>query len=220
MPDHLTPEILVQAYAEGLFPMADSRGGGLGFYAADPRGVIPLETGGFHVRRSLAKALRKVAASPEPFLLRTDTAFAAVVAGCAEASPGREETWISPEIERVYGELHALGLAHSVEAWVVAADGTEKLVGGLYGVSLGGAFFGESMFSRVPHASQFCLVETVRLLREGGYALFDTQMGNPHLAQFGCVEIAEGEYRRRLRKALRVEAVFVSLSGRQRRPGI
>lgn len=201
--------MLVHAYAEGLFPMADSRGGAVAFYAADPRGVLPLEEGGFHVRRSLAKALRRIAASPEPFVLRTDTAFAAVVAGCAQAAPGREETWISAEIEQAYGELHALGLAHSVEAWTCAADGSEQLVGGLYGVSLGGAFFGESMFSRRPHASQFCLVETVRLLRAGGYALFDTQMGNPHLAQFGCVEISEGEYQRRLRGALGVEAGWV-----------
>lgn len=198
--------MLVHAYAQGLFPMADSRGGGLAFYAADPRGVIPLGEGGFHVRRSLAKALRRIEASPMPFILRSDTAFAAVVAGCAQASSGREETWINAEIEQAYGELHAMGLAHSVEAWVRADDGTQQLVGGLYGVSLGGAFFGESMFSRRPYASQACLVETVRLLRAGGYALFDTQMGNPHLAQFGCVEIAKGEYQRQLGKALGVAA--------------
>jgi leucyl/phenylalanyl-tRNA--protein transferase len=194
----LTPEILLQAYAAGIFPMAESAEDPDLFWV-DPkrRGVLPLD--GLHVPRRLKRVLRRGS-----FAVRCDTAFAAVVRGCAEASEMRPTTWINEEIVRLYTELFARGAAHSVECWL---DG--QLVGGLYGVSLGAAFFGESMFSRVTDASKVALVHLVARLRLGGYRLLDTQFVTPHLAQFGVVEISRARYHRLLARALRQRAVFV-----------
>ena len=171
-------------------------------YLIDPpaRGVIPLD--GFHLPRRLARTVRT-----DAFEVRVDTAFAAVVAQCAAARPGRQETWINAPIQALYAELFAQGLAHSVETW---RDG--RLAGGLYGVSLGGAFFGESMFSVEREASKVALVHLVARLRHGGYALLDAQFMTEHLSQFGAVEIARSDYRNRLADALAVAADFYSLT--------
>ncbi len=193
----LTPDILLQAYAAGIFPMAESADDPELFWV-DPnrRGIIPLEA--FHVPRRLQRVLRRGS-----FAVRVDTAFAAVMRGCAEASETRPTTWINDEIIRLYSALFGRGAAHSVECW---HDG--ELVGGLYGVSLGAAFFGESMFSRVADASKVALVELVARLQRGGYHLLDTQFLTPHLAQFGAVEISRARYHRLLAEALRYRAVF------------
>jgi leucyl/phenylalanyl-tRNA--protein transferase len=192
MREHLTVDLLIRAYCAGVFPMADGRDGPLGWYAPDPRAVMPLET--FHVPRSLRRTI-----AHGVFELRISTAFTAVMRACAE----REETWISEEIVFAYSELHRLGLAHSVETW---QEG--ELVGGLYGVALGGAFFGESMFSRVTDASKVALVALVERLRERDFTLLDVQYLTPHLARFGAVEIPRREYERRLASALRLERRF------------
>jgi leucyl/phenylalanyl-tRNA--protein transferase len=163
------------------------------------RGVLPLEA--FHVPRRLARTLRA-----DRFSVRTDTAFRHVIAACAAPAPGREETWISQWIEELYMELYARGHAHSVESWR-----GDALVGGLYGVSLGGAFFGESMFSRETDASKVALAHLVARLRIGGYRLLDTQFLTSHLSQFGAQEIPRSEYRNRLAEALAVEADFYRL---------
>ena len=189
----LTTDLLVRAYCSGVFPMADPPRGVIRWYAPDPRAVIPLD--GFHVPRSLARSLRRGA-----FEVRIDTAFGDVIRACA----GRRETWISREIIRAYEELHALGLAHSVESWH-----GDALAGGLYGVALGGAFFGESMFSRESDASKVALVALVERLRARGYALLDTQYQTAHLARFGTVEIPRDEYLARLGAALALDCRFV-----------
>ncbi len=188
----LTPELLVRAYCMGLFPMADGRDGPIHWYSPDPRAVFPLEA--FHVPRSLRRTMAR-----GRFEVRVNTAFGVVMRACAE----REETWISAEILRAYEELHALGLAHSVEAW---HDG--GLAGGLYGVALGGAFFGESMFTRVADASKVALAALVGRLRARGFVLLDTQFLTEHLARFGAVEIPREEYLRRLDRALRLDRRF------------
>lgn len=189
----LTPELLVRAYCAGVFPMAERRDGPIGWYAPDPRAIIPLDT--FHVPRSLRRTIGRGV-----FEVQVGGDFPAVIRACAE----REETWISPEVERAYTELHMLGLAHSVEC---RQDG--RLAGGLYGVTLGGAFFGESMFARVTDASKVALVALVERLRERGFVLLDTQWVTPHLARFGAVEIPRREYERRLAAALRLDRTFV-----------
>jgi leucyl/phenylalanyl-tRNA--protein transferase len=193
----LTPEILLQAYAAGIFPMAESADDPELFWV-DPkrRGIIPFDL--FHVPRRLKRVLRRGS-----FTVRADTAFTAVMRGCAEASETRPSTWINDEIVGLYSALHARGMAHSVECW----HGSE-LVGGLYGVSLGAAFFGESMFSRVSDASKVALVHLVARLRIGGYRLLDTQFLTPHLAQFGAIEISRAHYHRLLAEALRYRAAF------------
>ena len=188
---------LLDCYARGVFPMADAREDERVFLI-DPerRGVIPLE--GLHVSRRLARTVRT-----EPFEVRFDTAFGEVVRHCAEAGPGRMETWINHPIEALYVGLHAERFAHSVECW---QEG--ELVGGLYGVSLHGAFFGESMFSRRRDASKVALVHLVARLICGGYRLLDAQFMTAHLTQFGAREISRTDYRRRLAAALAVEADF------------
>jgi len=193
----LTPDILLEAYAAGIFPMAESADDPELFWV-DPnrRGIVPLEA--FHVPRRLQRVLRRGS-----FAVRVDTAFASVIRGCAEASETRPGTWINDEIVRLYSALFARGAAHSVECW---HEG--ELVGGLYGVSLGAAFFGESMFSRVSDASKVALVELVVRLRLGGYRLLDTQFVTPHLAQFGAIEISRARYHRLLAEALRYRAAF------------
>jgi leucyl/phenylalanyl-tRNA--protein transferase len=193
----LTPDILLKAYAAGIFPMAETADDPELFWV-DPRwrGILPLD--GFHVPRRLRRVVRQ-----GHFTVRCDTAFEAVMRGCAEASDKRPNTWINDEILRLYAGLFARGAAHSVECW---HEG--ELAGGLYGVSLGAAFFGESMFSRVTDASKVALVHLVARLRQGGYRLLDTQFLTPHLAQFGGIEISRARYRRLLAEALRYRAVF------------
>jgi leucyl/phenylalanyl-tRNA--protein transferase len=188
---------LLACYARGVFPMADGREDDRVFLI-DPerRGIIPLDD--FHVSHRLARTVRG-----EPFEIRTDTAFRTVVQACAEAGPGRTETWINHPIEDLYVGLHDQGFAHSVECW----QGGE-LVGGLYGVSLDGAFFGESMFSRRRDASKVALVHLVARLIAGGYRLLDAQFMTEHLTQFGAVEIARLDYHRRLALALSAQAEF------------
>lgn len=188
---------LLDCYARGVFPMADARDDARVFLI-DPerRGVIPLD--GLHISKRLARTVRA-----EPYEIRTDTAFHDVVLACAASGPGRTETWINHEIEQLYVRLHELGFAHSVECW---KDG--KLVGGLYGVSLHGAFFGESMFSRARDASKVALVHLVARLIVGGYRLLDAQFMTEHLSQFGALEVSRTEYHRKLGNALATEGVF------------
>lgn len=193
---------LLDCYARGVFPMADAREDAQVFLI-DPerRGVIPLA--GFHVSRRMARTVRA-----NHFDVRVDTAFHEVVLACAASGPGRTETWINRPIEALYLELHRHGHAHSVECW---QDG--DLVGGLYGVSLGGAFFGESMFSRRRDASKVALVHLVGRLIAGGYRLLDAQFMTEHLTQFGALEITRSQYQRRLKSALAVPADFYGLTG-------
>ena len=191
---------LLECYARGVFPMADAREDARVFLI-DPerRGVMPLE--GFHVPRRLARAVRG-----DPFEVRVDTAFHETVLACAASGPGRTQTWINRPIENLYLDLHAAGHAHSVECWRAG-----ELVGGLYGVSLKGAFFGESMFSRRREASKVALVHLVGRLLAGGYRLLDAQFMTEHLAQFGAREISRAQYHRQLARALEVEADFYGL---------
>jgi leucyl/phenylalanyl-tRNA--protein transferase len=199
----LDPEILLRAYASGIFPMADSAGSAEVFWVEPRRrGVLPLED--FHLARSLAKTLKS-----ERFILTVDRAFDAVLAGCAEPVPGRTETWINPLIADAYRALHQRGQAHSIEAW--AEDGS--LAGGLYGVRLGGAFFGESMFTRVRDASKAALAALVARLRIGGFTLLDTQFLTDHLASFGGRELTVRAYRAQLGAALTVSEDFFALEG-------
>ena len=187
------PRDLLECYARGVFPMADARDDDRVFLI-DPerRGVLPLDR--FHVGRRLARTVRG-----EPFDIRIDSAFPAVIAACADEAPGRTETWINGPIEELYVELAGIGHAHSVECW---KDG--RLVGGLYGVTHGGAFFGESMFSRERDASKVALVHLVAQLIACGFVLLDAQFMTAHLAQFGAEEIGRAEYRRRLARALEI----------------
>lgn len=189
----LTPELLLRAYAMGVFPMAETRETPDVFWV-DPkrRGVLPL--GGFHISRSLARKLRQ-----EPFAITYNRDFHGILEGCAE----REETWINEVIFSLYLELHTMGFAHSVEVWE-----EDDLVGGVYGVALYSAFFGESMFSRRTDASKIALAYLVDRLRLNGFQLFDTQFITPHLSRLGAVEIARSEYRRRLQRALLAPARF------------
>lgn len=193
----LTPDFLLSAYAVGMFPMAnDYHDTTIHWIEPRRRGIIPLD--GFHVPRSLKKALRQ-----GRFELRVDADFAAVMRACAAPTPERPRTWLNPELIGLYVELHRRGHAHSVEAW---AEG--RLVGGLYGVKLGGAFFGESMFSRATDASKVALVELIGRLRAGGFALLDTQFVTDHLQRFGAIEISRADYLGRLRRALPLAARF------------
>ncbi len=184
-------DILLRAYSIGLFPMADSADDPELFWVEpEIRGIIPLDD--FHVSKSLAKAIRK-----QQFDIRFDTDFEGVMAGCAEQADDRPSTWINKTIRRLYTELQEIGHAHSVEAW----DGDE-LVGGLYGVSLGSAFFGESMFSRRTNASKICLVHLVEHLREKGFTLLDTQFTTEHLKTFGAIDVPKVEYAKMLKPAV------------------
>ncbi|MBN8630829.1 MAG: leucyl/phenylalanyl-tRNA--protein transferase [Rhodobacterales bacterium] len=193
MDEALTPEILLRAYAMGIFPMSDGRDDP-DIHWVDPRlrGILPLD--GFHMSRSLARQIRSGA-----FRVTADTAFADVVEACAD----RGETWISHRIQQLYVQLHAQGFAHSTEVWR-----GDALVGGVYGVTLGAAFFGESMFSRATDASKIALAWTVHRLRAGGFRLFDTQFLTPHLASLGGREVARADYQRLLTNALDHSAQF------------
>ncbi len=189
----LSPDVLLSAYSQGIFPMAhEDEGGVVYWYDPDPRAILPLDE--FHLPRSLVRTLKK-----NPFEIRVDTAFTAVMYACAAPTPDREQTWISEELIAAYTHLHQLGFAHSVEAW-----SGSKLVGGLYGVTLRGLFAGESMFSRQTNASKIALVYLVRRLRQRGFQLLDVQFMTEHLRQFGAVEIPRTEYKRRLVQAMRV----------------
>ncbi len=195
----LTPDLLLRAYAIGIFPMAESRvDPELHWIDPDMRGVLPLD--GLHVPRKLRARIRR-----GDFEVRCNTAFEEVIQGCAEPAENRPDTWINPVIERLYNELFEMGFAHSVECW---QDG--ELVGGLYGVSLGAAFFGESMFSRATDASKVALVQLVLRLKKGGFKLLDTQFTTPHLSRFGAEEIPREDYRRLLTKAVSAQAEFYS----------
>ena len=195
--NRLTPEILLRAYAEGLFPMAERRSDPLLYWVSpEKRGILPLDA--FHVPRRLARTVRA-----GPFTVTSDRAFADVMSACAAPAPGRPESWINDEILRLYTALHAGGHAHSIECW---QDGT--LAGGLYGVRLGAAFFGESMFSRRRDASKVALVHLVAGLKRGGFTLLDTQFITAHLARFGAIEIARAQYLTMLNQALGREAVW------------
>ena len=196
-PATFTVDDLIACYRRGVFPMADAREDDRIFLIdPDRRGVIPLQ--GFHVPQRLARTVRA-----NTFDVRIDTAFEAVIEACAEARPGRLETWINAPIQTLYGELHARGLAHSVECWV---DG--DLVGGLYGVTIGAAFFGESMFSLARDTSKVALIHLVARLIAGRFQLLDTQFLTGHLAQFGAQDIPRAHYRKRLVAALAGEADF------------
>ncbi len=190
-PVRLTTEILEACYRAGAFPMADSYGR-IGFYRSDPRSVLEFED--LHVSRSLGRVIRK-----GTYEVRVDEDFDGVIRGCAD----REETWINAEIIDAYVRLHGLGKAHSVEAY---CEG--NLVGGLYGVCLGGAFMGESMFTRMRDASKVCFVYLVERLKARGFSLLDCQIQNPHLARLGAREIPEREYLRRLEHALSLDRSF------------
>ena len=193
----LTPEILLRAYAEGLFPMAERRGDPTLYWVSpEKRGIIPLDT--FHVPHRLARTVRS-----GRFTVTADQAFTEVMRACAAPAPGREETWINSEILRLYTALHAGGHAHSIECWEAG-----MLVGGLYGVRLGAAFFGESMFSRQRDASKVALVHLVEGLRTGGFVLLDTQFITAHLARFGAIEIPREHYLLKLADALNREAIW------------
>jgi leucyl/phenylalanyl-tRNA--protein transferase len=200
--NRLTPEILLRAYAEGVFPMAERREDKeLYWVSPDRRGVIPLDA--FHVSRRLARTVRS-----DRFRVTSDVCFVDVMRACAEPAPGREQSWINAEILRLYTALHASGHAHSIECW---RDG--RLAGGLYGVSLGAAFFGESMFSRARDASKVALVHLVGRLIDGGYRLLDTQFLTEHLASFGALDIPSTDYMTRLRHALALQAYWSAPSG-------
>ena len=191
-------QALLGCYARGVFPMAQSRDDpSLFLLDPDERGILPLD--GLHISRSLRKSLRR-----SDYQIRINRDFAATVRACAAPAPGREDTWINPAIEHLYGELHQAGHAHSVE--VYSPD--DHLVGGLYGVTLGGAFFGESMFSRRTDASKIALVHLVERLNARGFVLLDMQFLTPHLATLGGVEIPREDYLARLEVALGIEADF------------
>jgi len=197
----ITPDIVLRAYAAGVFPMSESRDDPNLFWV-DPkqRGILPLD--GFHLPRRLKRTVRR-----QVFDVRVDTAFAEVMDGCAGPAPGRWSTWINEQIIDLFTALHDRGAAHSVECWL-----DDRLVGGLYGVSLGAAFFGESMFSQVTDASKVALVHLVARLRLGGFELLDVQFVTDHLAGFGAIEIPRAAYHRKLESAVNHSADF-SLGG-------
>jgi leucyl/phenylalanyl-tRNA--protein transferase len=193
----ITPELVLKAYTIGVFPMAESRDDKRLFWVDPPqRGILPLA--GFHLPKRLRRTVRS-----GPYRVTADAAFDAVLAACRESRPGRPESWINDQIFDLYAALHRLGFAHSIEAW----EG-EHLAGGLYGVSIGGAFFGESMFSRARDASKVALVHLVGRMMLGGYTLLDTQFVTEHLAQFGTIEVPREVYQGLLAAAIDRRADF------------
>ncbi|MBP0446766.1 leucyl/phenylalanyl-tRNA--protein transferase [Roseomonas sp. SSH11] len=195
----VTPDLVLRAYRAGLFPMAEGRGSGR-LYWLDPklRGILPLDR--FHLPRSLRRTVLS-----GRFDVSADTDFPGVLAGCAAPAPGREDSWINEEIEDLFNALHRIGHAHSIE---VREGGA--LVGGLYGIRIGAAFFGESMFARADDASKVALVHLVARLRRGGFTLLDTQFLNDHLARFGGEEIPQADYRARLAQAVDSPATWLT----------
>jgi leucyl/phenylalanyl-tRNA---protein transferase len=193
----ITPQILLKAYAAGIFPMAESaEDNALYWIEPEERGVIPLD--GLAVSRSLKKRVRQ-----RRFDIRIDTAFAQTLDACAEQTPERKSTWINARIRALYTQLHRMGCCHSVECWRGG-----RLVGGLYGVRIGAAFFGESMFSREVDASKVALVHLVARLNAGGFRLLDAQFVNPHLESLGAVAVSKPDYHKRLEKAIETDADF------------
>jgi len=193
----LTPELIIRAYQAGIFPMAENEDSpDLFWVSPQQRGIIPLD--GFHISRSLRKTLRT-----HPYTVRVDTDFAGVIEGCATEGEDRSSTWINAEIRRLYGALFDRGIAHTVEVW----DGAD-LVGGLYGLSLGAAFFGESMFHRKTDCSKIAMAHLLHRLTAGGYQLLDTQFVTDHLRTFGGIEIPREAYELRLAEALKHQADF------------
>ena len=193
----LSPQVLLKAYACGIFPMAESADDpGLFWVEPEMRGILPLDN--FHIPRSLAKAFKK-----HPYQFKLDSDFSAVVEACAEQTEGRQSTWINDRIKKLYNELHAMGHANSFELW----EG-DQLVGGLYGVRLGRAFFGESMFSRKTNTSKFALIYLVYAMKSQGFLLLDTQFSTEHLARFGVVETPRDQYQLLLEDALQDSAYF------------
>ena len=194
------PETIIKAYALGLFPMADSHDStDIRFYDPDMRGLIPLDDtvgGGIHVPRRLQRRVRQ-----NPYEITIDKDFAAVINACAAPSATRTDTWINKDIRQLYIALHKMGFAHSIEAWH-----GDDLVGGLYGVSLRAAFFGESMFSRMTDASKIALVHLMARLRHGGFKLLDAQFSNKHLRQFGVTEVPRVDFQGRLANAIAADA--------------
>ena len=193
----IPPDLLLRAYATGVFPMAEAADDPEVFWVRpETRGILPLD--GVHIPKSLAKVVRQAR-----FDVRMDGDFEGVIAGCAEPRPGRRSTWINGPIREAYQELFRTGHCHTVEAW---RDG--ELVGGLYGVTLGSAFFGESMFSRERDASKVCLVHLVEHLRARGFSLLDTQFTTEHLRRFGALDLPRARYERLLAEALKGDATF------------
>ena len=191
----ITPELIIRAYRAGIFPMSeDAEDDDMFWVSPEMRGIMPLD--GFHLSTSLRKAIRK-----SGFVVRVDTDFDAIIDGCAQPDEGRETTWINRTIRSVYGELFRRGVAHTVEVW----DGAE-LVGGLYGLAIGGAFFGESMFHRRTNASKMAMAHLVERLNAGGFVLLDTQFVTDHLASLGGIEIPRSDYEERLAAALLISA--------------
>ncbi len=194
----LSTDLVLRAYRKGIFPWSAKP---VTWWSPDPRGIIPLDS--FHIPSRLARRLRR-----GEFRITLNTAFPTVMRGCATPAPGREETWICSAFLRTYEKLHRLGVAHSAEAWQ-----NDRLVGGVYGVALGGLFAGESMFHTVPNAGSAALVTLLIALRDAGFTLFDTQMVTNHTARFGAVEIPRDTYLTRLEHALRVPAIFPGSAG-------
>lgn len=193
----ITPDMVLAAYAQGFFPMAAHRQTKeLHWFSPDPRAILPLDT--FHIPRSLIKCLKQ-----GMFEVTINTRFTEVITACATVPRAQNDSWINAEIIELYTSLHEKGYAHSVECWQSQKlTGGQQLVGGLYGISLAGAFFGESMFSRVSNASKVALVHLVGRLRSAGYSLLDVQYSNPHLIQFGVQELPRAQYQRLLENAL------------------
>lgn len=204
MSDDLSLEDVLNAYAMGLFPMAEARDDDQ-FWWFDPPRRGQLDIAGLHIPDKLRRTVLK-----QPYDLRVDTAFADVIDACAEVRKTQAETWINQPIRDIFVKLHQRGFTHSVEAW---QDG--KLVGGLYGLALGGVFCGESMFSRATDASKICLVHLCARLWKAGFTVLDTQFVNDHLTQFGCYEISSAEYKERLAAALRLAPSFHAPEERQ-----
>jgi leucyl/phenylalanyl-tRNA--protein transferase len=193
----ITPQILLKAYAAGIFPMAESADdNALYWIEPEERGVFPLDA--FHIPRSLRKRLRR-----KPFEIRINTAFSQVIDACAAKTSDRRTTWINGRIRALYGQLHKMGCCHTVECWQA-----DRLVGGLYGVRIGAAFFGESMFSRATDASKLALVHLVARLNAGGFTLLDAQFMTPHLARFGARPVGREDYRKMLDAAIDRDADF------------
>jgi leucyl/phenylalanyl-tRNA---protein transferase len=200
--DTITPQILLRAYAVGIFPMAETaQDTALYWVDPDERGIIPLD--GLHISRSLRKQVRR-----RHFNVRVDTAFDQVIEACGAKVRNRKVTWINKRIRALYGQLHRMGCCHSVECWRDA-----ELVGGLYGVRIGAAFFGESMFSRATDASKVALVHLVARLNAGGFQLLDAQFMNPHLATLGAVQMPRADYQKLLEPAIETGADFKKFTG-------
>ncbi len=197
----ITPQILLKAYAAGIFPMAENaEDDALYWIDPDKRGVLPLDA--FHLPRRLRRTLRA-----KRYEVRVDSSFDAVIEACSKVAPRRDSTWINNRIKSLYNQLFDLGFCHSVETW---REG--KLVGGLYGVRLGGAFFGESMFSTETDASKIALVHLVARLKHGGFSLLDTQFVTEHLSRFGTVELSRDDYHVILERAIHKDADFHSFA--------